>query len=148
MIKILIMGLPGAGKTTLAQALRKCLEDIGNKVIWINADQIREEYNDWDFSHDGRIRQSYRMKELANRVECNYTICDFIAPLEEMRRIFSADFTIWVDTIKEGIYNDTNKIFVAPDKYDVHVTEQNSDKWSKIILKKLHDLKLIQAHDN
>ena len=59
--KILIMGLPGAGKTTLAEKLVKKID-----AIWINADEVRRKYNDWDFSNEGRLRQANRMKSLAN----------------------------------------------------------------------------------
>lgn len=135
--RILIMGLPRAGKTTLAQALRQCLEFVGNKVIWLNADRVREEYNDWDFSHEGRIRQSRRMRDLADRIECHYAICDFVAPLEEMRQIFDADFTVWVDTVDQSRYADTNKVFVQPKTCDVRVTSKDAEKWAVIIAQKL-----------
>ena len=75
------MGLPGAGKTTLAEKLRIYFEHYEKKVIWLNADRVRKEYNDWDFSHEGRIRQSHRMRELADKIECDFVICDFVAPL-------------------------------------------------------------------
>jgi adenylylsulfate kinase len=126
------MGLPGSGKTTLAQALQKKLD-----AVWFNADDIRKRFDDWDFSHDGRMRQSRRMRDLADESLADFVIADFVAPLPEMRDIFSADFTIWVDTIPEGRFVDTNKIFVPPTKYDFHVTEQDSKKWAKIIALKI-----------
>lgn len=154
--RILIMGLPGAGKTYLAQALKKYLETNGDLmkinpqrvltyegipgpdfmnvgVDWFNADDIRKKYNDWDFSNAGRIRQSLRMFQFA--VECSgeYVICDFVAPLVEMRNNFKADWTIWVDTIKEGRYEDTNKAFIPPEVYDFRITEQNCEKWAEFI---------------
>ena len=147
--RILIMGLPGSGKTYLAGALKRYLEEhgdisytralaehIGNlnaQVTWFNADDIRRKYNDWDFSNDGRIRQSLRMFQFSMEAGGEYVICDFVAPLVEMRNNFKADWTIWVDTIKEGRYEDTNKAFVEPAEYDFRVTEQNCEKWAEFI---------------
>jgi hypothetical protein len=98
-------------------------------VEWFNADEVRKKFNDWDFSREGRIRQSIRMAEFALRCNTDYVICDFVAPLPEMRHNFKADWTIWMDTIKEGRYEDTNKAFVPPTLYDFHITEQNAEKW-------------------
>ena len=134
MIKILIMGLPGAGKTTLAERIIERLTLANRTTTWLNADKIREQYNDWDFSNDGRIRQSKRMAELATKCDTDYVICDFVAPLAEMRSNFDPDYTIWVDTIKEGRFADTNKVFDPPTKYDFRVTEQDCEKWSKLIV--------------
>ena len=146
--RILIMGLPGSGKTYLAEALKKYLEENGDisygralnefidaKVLvsWFNADDIRRKYNDWDFSQDGRIRQSIRMFQFSMEAGGDYVICDFVAPLVEQRNNFKADWTIWVDTIKEGRYEDTNKAFVEPEQYDFRVTEQNAEKWAEFI---------------
>lgn len=132
--KILIMGLPGSGKTTLAKAIINQLEFFNKTVAWLNGDDVRKKYNDWDFSHDGRIRQSLRMRELADNIKSDYVICDFVAPLVEMRNNFKADWTIWVDTIKEGRFEDTNKAFIEPTIYDFRVIEQNSSKWGKFIV--------------
>jgi adenylylsulfate kinase len=110
--RILIMGLPGAGKTTLAAKLQEFLVNNHKTVTWLNADDIRAHYNDWDFSVEGRVRQSIRMRELADKSELDFVICDFVAPLVEMRTNYAADWTIWVDTISEGRYADTNKMFV------------------------------------
>ena len=147
--RILIMGLPGSGKTTLAGELKKYLElhgeisyaralneHIGNlnaQVTWFNADDIRRKYNDWDFSNDGRIRQSIRMFQFSMEAGGDYVICDFVAPLVEMRNNFKADWTIWVDTIDQGRFEDTNRAFVPPEHYDFRITEQNAEKWAEFI---------------
>ena len=147
--RILIMGLPGAGKTTLASALKKYLEENGEisyaralqehigdykcQVTWFNADDVRRKYNDWDFSNDGRIRQSLRMFQFGIEAGGDYVICDFVAPLVEMRNNFKADWTVWVDTIREGRYADTNAAFVEPEVYDFRITEQNAEKWAEFI---------------
>lgn len=146
--RILIMGLPGSGKTTLAGALKKYLEEHGEisysralaepidstvQVNWFNADDIRRKYNDWDFSNDGRIRQSIRMFQFSMEAGGDYVICDFVAPLVEMRNNFKADWTIWVDTIREGRYADTNALFQEPEQYDFRITEQDAEKWAEFI---------------
>ena len=131
------MGLPGAGKTTLAQALRDLLQDNNKTVEWFNADLVRQAYNDWDFSDEGRIRQSVRMRELADKINRDYVICDFVCPLPVMRDNFSADFVVWVDTIEQGRYEDTNQAFVTPDKYNIKVTEQDAEKWAKVIYEQI-----------
>jgi adenylylsulfate kinase len=137
MIKILIMGLPGAGKTTLAEALRNLIQDNNKTAEWFNADLVRQAYDDWDFSIEGRIRQSVRMRELADKMHCDYVICDFVCPLSVMRDNFDADFVIWLDTIQKGRYEDTNQIFVAPEKYNLKVIEQDAEKWAKIIYEQI-----------
>jgi hypothetical protein len=146
--RILIMGLPGSGKTYLAERLKRYLEQHMNPVnehslrpiadakitvAWLNADEVRRHYNDWDFSQEGRIRQSQRMRDLADEANTDYCIVDFVAPLVEMRNNFRADWTIWVDTIDRGRFEDTNKIFVPPDVYDFRVTEQAGEKWAEFI---------------
>lgn len=132
--RILIMGLPGAGKTFLAQYILEHLQKAKKKVGWLNADDVRKKFNDWDFSHEGRIRQSLRMRELSDSmIDYDYVICDFVAPLIEMRNNFKADWTVWVDTIDKGRFEDTNKVFAPPTVYDFRITEQNSEKWSEFI---------------
>ena len=133
MKRILIMGLPGAGKTYLAQHVLEHLQNDRKTVMWLNADDVRKKYNDWDFSHEGRIRQSLRMRELADSYDVDYVICDFVAPLVEMRNNFKADWTVWVDTINQGRFEDTNKVFAPPEQYDFRITEQNSEKWGEFI---------------
>ena len=128
------MGLPGAGKTTLANELGPLL-----KAKRVNADEVRKAANDWDFSEEGRKRQSKRMSELALNLknEGNYVIADFICPTPEARNLFPADFIIWVDTIKEGRFEDTNQMFIKPEKYDFHVTTQDAKLWASKIIKEI-----------
>jgi adenylylsulfate kinase len=137
--RILIMGLPGAGKTYLAERLKQQLENHGSTVGWLNADEVRRHYNDWDFSREGRIRQSLRMRDLADESNTDYVIVDFVAPLPEMRHNFRADWCIWMDTIREGRYADTNAMFVEPDIYDFRITEQNGEKWADFIAEHIVD---------
>ena len=128
------MGLPGAGKTTLANELGPLL-----KAKRVNADEVRKAANDWDFSEEGRKRQSKRMSELALNLknEGNYVIADFICPTPEARNLFPADFIIWVDTIKKGRFEDTNQMFIKPEKYDFHVTTQDAKLWASKIIKEI-----------
>lgn len=137
--RILIMGLPGAGKTYLAERLKNQLTQAGKTCGWLNADEIRRHYNDWDFSREGRIRQSMRMRDLADESNTDYCIVDFVAPLPEMRHNYKADWTIWMDTIDEGRFEDTNKMFVPPEVYDFRITEQNAEKWSEFIAEHIVD---------
>ena len=128
------MGLPGAGKTTLADELAP---KLGAKRL--NADEVRKAANDWDFSEEGRKRQAKRMADFAKELknQGNYVVADFVCPTPEARNLFPADFIIWVDTIKEGRFDDTNKMFVKPEKYDFHVTSQDARVWAEKILKEI-----------
>tara|TARA_B100000029_G_C16928464_1_gene724083 strand:+ start:56 stop:460 length:405 start_codon:yes stop_codon:yes gene_type:complete len=133
-MKILIMGLPGSGKTTLASELVNLLN-----AKWINADKIRREFNDWDFSPEARLRQAKRMSDYADKhkKEGHHVVADFICPLPETRKLFNADYIVWVDTIKKGRFDDTNEMFVKPEKYDCHVTTQNAKEWAAKIAKEI-----------
>ena len=146
--RILIMGLPGAGKTYFAEKLKRQLEtffrpinenslrpiaDSKITVGWLNADEVRRHYNDWDFSREGRIRQSHRMRELADTSNTDYCIVDFVAPLVEMRNNFRADWTIWIDTIDRGRFEDTNQMFVPPEHYDFRITQQSAETWADFV---------------
>ena len=131
---ILVMGLPGAGKTTLANEMAPLLN-----AKRLNADEVRKAANDWDFSEEGRVRQAKRMAEAALKLkaEGHYVIADFIAPTPEARKLFPADFRVWVDTIKEGRFEDTNQMFIKPEKYDFHVTSQDASVWAEKIIKEI-----------
>ena len=128
------MGLPGSGKTTLANELATMMN-----TKRLNADQVRKEANDWDFSIEGRLRQSIRMGKLAKKLKevDNYVLADFVCPTPETRSLFPAEYIIWCDTIKEGKFEDTNKMFIKPIKFDFRVTTLDSKKWAPIILNKI-----------
>ena len=132
MKKILIMGLPGSGKTTLASKLVPLIN-----AKWINADEIRKIADDWDFSEEGRKRQAKRMADMAekHKQEGHHVVADFVCPTTAARELFNADYIVWVDTIKKGRFDDTNAMFVPPEKYDFHVTTQNAKEWAaKIVI--------------
>jgi adenylylsulfate kinase len=132
-MKILIMGLPGSGKTTFAAAL--FAEFLANDMIayWYNADDIREKNNDWDFSPEGRMRQATRMFNIAEIHKDEHVICDFVAPLEEMRKTFNADYVIWMNTVYSSRYEDTNNMFQIPENVDYQVQEMDYEKWVPIV---------------
>ena len=128
------MGLPGSGKTTLANELGPMLN-----AKRLNADEVRKESNDWDFSEAGRKRQAKRMANFAIKLkdEGNYVVADFICPTPEARNLFPADYIVWVDTIKKGRFDDTNLMFIKPEKFDCHVTTQNAKHWAAQIAEKI-----------
>ena len=137
-LKVLIMGLPGSGKTTLATDLQYLLNN-NYKCHWLNADKVREQFNDWDFSESGRERQAKRMKDLAE-LHGQYNdivLCDFVCPFQKTREQFNPDYLVFVNTIKESRYTDTNKIFEIPKKFDFEVKFQNSNYYSKAIYNEL-----------
>ena len=131
---ILVMGLPGAGKTTLADEMAPLLN-----AKRLNADEVRKAANDWDFSEEGRKRQAKRMADLALKLkeEGNYVVADFICPTPEARSLFPADYIVWVDTIKTGRFEDTNQMFVKPEKFNFHVTTQDAKMWASKIAEDL-----------
>ena len=104
-MKILVMGLPGSGKTYLTERLQPLL-----KAAWYNADKVREMAYDWDFSDDGRRRQSNWMRAFADfeKGSNRFVICDFVCPTEKTRVDFGADYVVWMDTIKEGRFEFVN----------------------------------------
>ena len=128
------MGLPGSGKTTLASNLVPLLN-----AKWLNADKVRKEANDWDFSAEGRTRQATRMwnKALEFKKQGNNVVADFVCPTPAARALFPADFIIWMDTIKEGRFDDTNKMFVKPEKFDFKVTSMDAKVWAEKIYQEL-----------
>ena len=128
------MGLPGAGKTTLAEQLAPKLN-----AKRLNADEVRKAADDWDFSEEGRKRQAKRMADFALKLksEGNFVVADFICPTPEARNLFPADYTIWVDTIKEGRFEDTNQMFVNPKNFDFHVTTQDAENWAPKIIEEI-----------
>ena len=143
--KILIMGLPGSGKTTLAKLLAPMFN-----AVWLNADKVREEVNDWDFTPTGRTRQTDRMKTYAQKAldDNRNVIADFICPTEQTRRDFDADYIIWMDTIKEGRFEDTNKMFEPPIFYNFRVTHKDANMWAFLIKKDMQrTLRGLGRHD-
>ena len=125
--KILVMGLPGSGKSTLANKLKQKLASAEH----FEADRIRAEYDDWDFSEVGRLRQATRMEKLSHECNAQWAILDFICPKKEYRKLVDADITIWMDTISKGRYEDTNEMFKKPNNniehIDYHFTKLDSD---------------------
>ncbi len=130
------MGLPGSGKTTLASELVPLLS-----AKWLNADAVRKEANDWDFSSEGRTRQAKRMWDKAQEFKNlgNHVVADFVCPTPEARALFPADYIIWMDTIKEGRFEDTNKMFIKPNNFNYHVTTMDAKNWAPKILKEINN---------
>ena len=133
-MKILIMGLPGSGKTYLAERLQKHL-----KCAWFNADKIRDMANDWEFSEEGRVRQARRMMNLADyeKAQGSIVICYFVCPTALHRHIFEADFTIWLNTVLKSKYEDTNNIFEVPAYADLVIDKFLNDSEIVSIVNKI-----------
>ena len=128
------MGLPGSGKTTLANELATLLE-----AKRLNADEVRKEANDWDFSEEGRVRQSKRMRDKALKLKNNgfNVIVDFVCPTPETRKQFPYDKLIFMDTIKESRFQNTNKIFIPPKKFSYKIIKFDYKNISKEIAKNI-----------
>lgn len=146
MKRILICGLPGSGKSTLAKRLVETLDN----AMWHNADDIRELFNDWDFSPQGRERQMKRMTDYCLKTvgNGNYAIADFVCPTNELRRKFNPEYVIWMDTIEEGRFEDTNKIFEKPDAtINVDVVIRKEDWWTQEAVEKIARLIAVDIKD-
>jgi len=130
------MGLPDSGKTTLAQIISKRLN-----AVWLNADKVRTESNDWDFSEEGRKRQAMRMWTFAEEaVDANrIVVADFVCPTESTRQDFNADYTVWMNTIKESKYEDTNKMFEEPKNPNFVVTHFEVEMWAFLIIQEIRE---------
>jgi len=96
-MKILICGLPGSGKSTLAEPFCKLINGV-----WLNADQVRTQYDDWDFSLEGRLRQAQRMRYLADGIVMagRIAVADFVCPTSAARAEFAADYTVFMNTLE------------------------------------------------
>ena len=133
-MKILVMGLPGSGKTYLTERMQPLL-----KSAWYNADKVREMANDWDFSDEGRKRQAMRMRSFADfeKKHNRFVICDFVCPTKKTRELFEPDIVIWMNTIKQGRFEDTNKMFEPPKKINKHITRFLTDEEIKKIAEEI-----------
>ena len=142
MKKILVMGLPGAGKTTIAKELSRSLS-----AVHLNADEIRREiHRDLGFSELDRIEHARRLGVLCgiiNRAGIS-VIADFVCPTAKTREAFGlvGTFVIWADRIGAGRYEDTNLLFVQPERYDIRITSEGSKEyWDTQICNKFFALK-------
>ena len=119
-MRILIMGLPESGKTALGEKL-----SVEFSILFWDADVVRKVYNDWDFTLQGRERQALRMRKLSELEAI--TISAFVCPLPGFRSFFFPDKLIWMDTVENCEYEDTNIMFQPPTKYDVRITKLGVD---------------------
>ena len=131
------MGLPGAGKTTLASYLVPLLD-----AAWLNADKIRLNEKNWDFSEKGRETQAKKMLDLSNKFLKNkkIVVANFVCPTPNLRKIFNADYVIWMNTIQKSKFEDTNNMFINPIKYNFKVDTFDAKYWSKKILSEIKSL--------
>jgi hypothetical protein len=137
---VLVMGLPGSGKTTFAEKLAALL---GDRVDHYNADKVRRLHNDWDFSVEGRLRQAKRMKDLASdsNKQGRHAICDFVCPTYETQQLFASDIIVYMNTIHEGRFEDTNKLFQRPKTFTFWIEDWNYEN-------DLHDIAyLVTSYD-
>ena len=129
-MKVLIFGLPGSGKSTLAKPFADLVSGVH-----INADEVRTKYDDWDFTPEGRMRQAQRMKHIADGVVMagKIAVADFVCPTEKTRSEFDPNYTVWMDTIEKGMYEDTNAMFEKPEKVDYHVAKWFDDTHAQLL---------------
>ena len=147
-MKILVFGLPGSGKTTFVDNLTKVWQQSPgevNHLTWLNADEVRKEYRDWDFSPVGRKRQADRMRRLADEAVAwgHVVIADFVCPTQDLRASFGADVTVFMDTIESGRFDDTNKVFDRNTEVPYNYTITSWDQTGEVIEQILHKLSAV-----
>lgn len=123
------MGQAGSGKTTFAEKVVSEIQERGWDVAWLNADDVRKEYDDWDFSLKGRLRAATRMRTIAEQLDREVVVVDMICPTKQTRELVNPDFVVFMDTIKEGRFEDTNKMFEYPPCDLVDVCFQHYPDW-------------------
>jgi adenylylsulfate kinase len=121
MIRVLVTGLPGSGKTRFSEMVRKRMP---LKTVVFNGDLVRAVFNDWNFSHESRTRQAIRMSEMWIPPHAELVLYDFVCPRDEYRDIINADFVVWVNTIKSSKYGDTNQIWEDPKRVTYSINEE------------------------
>ena len=119
--KLLVMGLNDSGKTTFAKKLAYAIN-----CPHLNADEVRKQAKDWEFSDKGRIRQCLRMKKMAEALD-GWVVCDFICPTEELRQLFEPALLIWMNTVKHSRYDDTNKMFEQPEWFHFQIRNKQDN---------------------
>ncbi len=137
------MGLPGSGKTTLAEKLVPRLN-----ASWFNADAVRQDiYGELGFSEQDRLEHAKRMGKLCDwsSMSGNFAVADFVCPTEETRNAFNPDYVVWVNRIKEGRYEDTNKLFEDPtkdkrwDAHDIVLTDGTPEEWCEKVIQNINE---------
>lgn len=139
-MRVLIFGLPGTGKTSLAKQIIRRIP-----CLYLNGDLVRKACNDKDFSNKGRVNQARRMRALAGMANRMPVIADFVCPTHQTRRIFNADFSVWMNTATRCQYKNTNKIFQAPKKADVVITTKDAPTHALRIIKTLKALSKLNS---